>query len=307
MKIFSLFLFIFSLNTYASRCQEVTVLSHFNKLGSKGTFYGNEIHKGVLLAKKELKNSCYDIKKLDIGPNLLTLKKVVESQVNSDTQKFFIGLGSSNKVSAVSNILGGNLLFSPTATSNEFVDKDNIFLTSGINENIGRTIAEYSNETFSNIAIVFDISRTYTVDLKDTIVKYLKIPSSTTKTLSNVNKSDAVILLLEESDSAKAIKYIDSKKISKVVIGADIWGAKKNYVSKALNDLSYIKDVRRFYTFKETKNFDSDLMYYSYLSMLYLDEMRKNCKQTNSKCLNGKSELIEANYVKWPVKNEKIF
>lgn len=305
MKVFSLFIIIsFATSTHASRCVEVNVISHFNKLGESGTFYGNEIHKGVIKAKEKIKGRCYKVNKLDIGPNLLTLRKNF-NKFKSKKPQYYIGLGSSNKVKAILPLLGKSLLFSPTATSNEFKNNKNVYLTSGINEEIAKSIASYVNKKFKNVSIIYDIKNIYSIDLMKSIKKHLNIKSQEFVNIEDSPKAEAVILLFDERHSAEILQQLDKSKKTNIVIGADMWGPKKIYINKILDKISYIDEIRRFFTYKNTNNFNSDLMYYSYESLMKLNEMLDNCETINSVCLNKSTNAL--NYTNWPVKNEKIY
>ena len=45
-------------------CNVLAILSHFNKIGYSGEFYGNEIYKGVRMARNEMRGDlCFTLKK----------------------------------------------------------------------------------------------------------------------------------------------------------------------------------------------------------------------------------------------------
>ncbi len=308
-QIFSITFLIFTLSP-AYSCVNIGVLSHFNSIGNDGTVYGRQILEGLDKAKQEIKGTCFNLNKIDIGKNLGELQKTF--RLNKEKNDYFVGLGQSNKVSAIKSFLGDKMLFSPTATSNTFSGSKTIFLTSGINSLFSKKISKHLNNHYKDIGIIFSPSNIYSVDLKNQIQQNLKIKGQYYETSKKIkSKHDAIFIILDENESAKAINDIDQGKYSKIIIGADSWGPKSIYLNQVFKDLKYVKSVYRFNTFTKSSKFSSDLAFYSYHSLKLIKILEEDCTQKSFKCFKNKKNKIpaktEENYLSWNIKKEVVY
>jgi len=294
----------------AKPCINIGVLSHFNSLGSDGTVYGSQILNGIKKAQKEIKSTCFNINKIDIGENLADLRKIYKR--NHLKNDLFIGLGQSNKVVAIKDMIGKKILFSPTATSNTLKGLSNIFLTSGINESLARGIAFNINKSLKNIAIIYDPANIYSVDLKTQILAFLRIKASIYKNMEKIkHHHDGALLLLDEDISAQKISELDNTKSVNNIIGVDSWGPKSIYLKKVFKKIKHIKSIEKYYTFNKNKNFESDLEYYSYHSLYLAKTQHEKCFNKSFGCLSKQMNKLPTkmneNYLDWEVKKDILY
>ena len=309
MKVAFAFLLTFCGQLLAQQCIEINVLTHFNTVGGSGTLYGNDILKGVQKASSEIQNRCFTIHELEIGNNSTQLRKeFLSAQANK--KRFYIGLGTSNKVKAMAPLMKDDIGFSPVATSTEFFGNKNVFLTSGTNQNMATQMATFLGKRFSDINIIFDKSDTYSSNLSLLIKKQLSAKVRLIEKDHDIPAAQASLVLLSESESAKAILTIDRHKSSKFVFGADNWGPKRVFINSSTPKLKHIESITQFETYTKKDEFKSDMMYYSYLSLKVLNEMLNTCEKVSANCLDQKNfdqTKFLKNSLSWQVKQEVLY
>lgn len=236
----------------SATCLKVGVLGEFSTTTSRTSYpYGLEIYRGLEIAKKTLKDSCFDLVKIDINNNIANIDALIREFVKKSEIKHFIGLGTSEQAHAAITAINdtGAILLTPTATDDELLKKSkNIILLSSPNSIMVQKIAlEVKNRGLKNLAIIYGQNNVYSqsmAELFEAELKKLKLNLTykegirigrRTK-IENINfekikQADAVFLPIFEHDVVKVFGHLHSNNAMNFVIGTDSWGSDSKIIS----------------------------------------------------------------------------
>lgn len=250
MKRYAL-LFFFSLSA-SGACLKVGVLGEFSTTTTRTSYpYGQEIYRGLEIAKSSIQGTCFDLIKIDINNNIANVDSLIRKSFKEKSVKYFIGLGTSEQAHAAIQAINdtGSILFTPTATDDELLRKSkNIVLLSSPNSLMARKIAtEAKNRGLKNVAIIYGQNNVYSQSMAEffeteakkvqvnviykggiRIGRRTKIESIN---LDKIREADAVFLPIFEHDVVKVFGFLHKNNSLNFVIGTDSWGSESKIVS----------------------------------------------------------------------------
>jgi ABC-type branched-subunit amino acid transport system substrate-binding protein len=250
MRVYA-FLFFFSLSASAT-CLKVGVLGEFSTTTSRTSYpYGQEIYRGLEIAKSTIKKACFDLVKIDINNNIANVDSLIRKSFKENSIRYFIGLGTSEQAHAATQAINdtGAILLTPTATDDDLLRKSkNIVLLSSPNSLMARRIAiEAKKRGLKTVAIIYGQNNVYSqsmAGLFEAEAKKVQLNvgykggiriGRRTKiegiNLDEIKKSDAVFLPIFEHDVVKVFGFLHKNDALSYVIGTDSWGSDSKIIS----------------------------------------------------------------------------
>lgn len=250
-------------------------------LSGKYSILGNDVKDGFLLAFDEINykidkhrvNIIEKDDKQDINEN----KKVINDLLKQNI-KLIVGNTTSSMTHNSLNIIKSHpnvLLFSPTASSNEFTKKDDQFIRIQVeqsNKTYIDIIKYLINKNKKNIVMIYDSKNSSYVNGYKTIFQNLFIKNGGNKFVDEIdinkpyknivnrlNKDsyDTILVVANSLDSAKIIQYIKLNHISKTILSSG-W-AKTNafitYGGKAIENVLFSTGYNEQFQGKEFLEF----------------------------------------------------
>jgi branched-chain amino acid transport system substrate-binding protein len=233
MKYFLYILLVAILFLGCTKKNDETKIALVVGLSGKYSSLGNDIKDGVELAFDEI-NYTINGKKIDLffcddKQDAKVDKKIIHQLLN-DNIKVIIGNATSSMTKISLDIINkqkGVLLFSPTASSAEFSNKDDNFIRingGDIKDLLGDIARFLKDNNLENITIIGDEkNQSYLSSYSKILPQYLtkldipnninfissNLPLSTIKKkLKTYNKTDIILLVANATDSAQLVQYL---------------------------------------------------------------------------------------------------
>jgi len=285
---------------------------------------GTSERDGILTALNEV-NYTIDSRRINLiikddKQDKNTDKKVIKELIQQKI-KIIIGNATSSMTKITLETLQNHkdiLLFSPTASSSIFTNKDDnlIRLESGHTKDKFTILIDYiKKHHFKNIVLIKDPNnKTYTKDyvhmLDNCNIKYAKILDSTmpyNKLISHIKNADFIFLVTNKTDTANLIQYIRVNKIDADIISSG-WGKSQEVIE---NIGRYTKNLYFFSSLEADKETKSYKTFKKHFTKLY----NKNPDNFNTKGYIVAKIIIDAikhNHfnsleIKKYILNKKIF
>lgn len=283
-------------------------------VGTSGKYasLGNSLKDGILLAFNEINykinNKDIEIIQKDDQQDPNTDKKVIKELLDKNV-KVILGNATSSMTKVSLNIINkrkGVLLFSPTASSNDFNNKDDNFIRIDGGDpriTLDELLKFIKINRFKNITIIGDSkNRSYLKTYTTILPKYLKdekiitnkvkyidsnLPLKTIATkLTQYKKTDLIIMATNSIDAATTIQYLRQHNTKTTIICAG-WANDKNFFENIGN---YANGLY-FATFIENNNNNKQ---YKLFEKSFFNAYGKKPKKFNIIGYKSAQILIEA-------------
>lgn len=322
MKILTIITIIFNFNISKSedvKCLKIGLLGEFKSTTSRASFaFGREIKRGINIATSESKNECFKIFEIDIDNSIAN----IDGKIRKFNKEFgvnnFIGLGTTSQVLSGIKAINetSSILFSPTASDEDLLNKSNKIILMSItnNEYLSNIFIKIKELGFKKAAIIYLNNDSYSASMANGFIKqslknniqiiYQKGIQSGKKLnydkidLNLLNKTDILFLPLFELDAVKITGLLYMKGFRKKIIGTDSWGSNQELLSilpknatsillfstsSYLTSDSSIKE-NNFYKkyLNEYNTPPMDMSAFSYDALKILIKKNRNCNKNQS-------------------------